>query len=224
MAKRVSKQTDKSIEPIPVTTVPHVVNRVTVGLSSDAPVRPVSNFDDFIEHLDNKTHVYDAFPSFGAYHAFRKGTGIETDGVAPNMRGNRGLMDTTKIEYGDGSWDGVRHVLQYLWTKYMGDKIGNQMVANFVFTVLLNGVEQGWASITKAIREKLGDDAVKDTESIVDGINKIVIDGGAEELKNRINEVRTDITKPTTDGKKPNVWQKILRGLRFALSVITFKK
>ena len=206
----------KTVETIPVTTAPTVVNRVQIGVKSDAQVRD-SEFEAFMSELSKKD-VRSVFPSIVDYHAFRLKTGIDSDGMNHGFLGTKGVLDSVMLEYNDGSWDGIRVVLSYLWTKYLGDKFGNQMMANFVFGILVQGVESGWAAVTKVIREKLGDDAVKDTESIVDGINHIVIGGGAEELKNRINDVRTDINKPSTDGAKPSILQKILRGLRWVFS------
>ena len=213
MAKKVAKA-KRSIEPIPTTTMPYVTANHTV-----APTTPAVTFTDtkakasfyafmtVIGQEDVKTH----FPTAAAYYQFRNETGFSTRGLDTQAH-------DAIAEY-DNAWDGIQNLLENLWDKYLGDKFGSQDAANFVFKLLLKGAEKGWEAVKNFVRRELGDEAVANTETVVNALNDLVSEDGLNSVKADIQAIHDQLNKPVETGKKANFWQKALRFLRI---VVTF--
>ena len=211
----------KRRELIPNTTVPKVVRgkkKVTDTPSvSKAQMPKTADFQAFLKSVE--TANFDTqFPRFADYTDFRF--------ELPISRSLDAELTISSEEYNDG-WSGISDILGVLWDKYLGNKFQSQMLANFVFSLLLSGVEKGWTAIINYVKVQLGEEAAKDTGAVVDGLNLLFTAGGYDKIVNGIMKMRNELNAPVTTATtsvKPNFWQKILRGIKIALSFLTAKK
>lgn len=180
----------------------------------DMPTQ-TADFQAFLKSVE--TENFDVqFPTYAHYTDFRF--------ELPTPRGFVAELDAAPQEYAAG-WNGIGDILAMLWTKYLGDKFQSQELANFVFTLLLSGVEQGWTAIVNYVKSKLGEEAATDTGAVVDGLNQLFTQGGYAQIVDEIKKSRQELNTPVAaTGQKPNFWQKVLRGLRIAFSFLASKK
>ncbi len=176
----------------------------------------VSGYESFIAEIKKK-ELTTVIPNVSDYHQLKVELGI----LPQSLLGVTQVVDKSNYEYLDG-WDGIRSLLSVLWRKFMGDKFKSQELANFVFTLLLQGIESGWKAVTEAIRRKMGAEAVSDVSSIVESINQLTVGGKGEELINDIKQIKEAFKTPTAD-KKPPFWERFLRVVEAVLSVFTKK-
>lgn len=210
----------KKRELVPVTTAPKVVRGKkkkadTPSVANREMPKTTANFDVFVRELSAEN--FDAqFPTFADYTDFRF--------ELPLQRSFDAELSTAPHEFEDG-WEGVSHILAILWEKYLGDKFESQMLANFVFTLLLGGVEKGWTAIIAYVKSKLGEESTGNIGDIVNGLNQLFAEGGYDKIVSEIKQKRDELNAPVANtGVKPTFWQKVLRSLSIVLSMFLPKK
>jgi hypothetical protein len=183
-----------------------------------------TDFETFFNELKQKDFNA-VFPSGYQYASFRTKIFDGTD-----IPQSKDALQITNELF--GGWDGIKHVLEALWGKFLGNKFGSQTLANFVFKLLIGGVEDGWKAIIGFVKKKVGDDVETDVTSIVGSLNEIFVEHKADEIFTQITDIHTqittDINKPTVvegEVKKPGTFLKILRSIGSVLRfVVTLGK
>lgn len=173
-----------------------------------------AHFEPFWTELSAK-ELRDVFPTSFQYKQLRDKTVGKTKDIGEVV---------SELSQG---WTGVQHIVQILWKNYLGDKFGSQMLANFVFRLLLSGVEEGWNAVVKYVKTKLGDDTPDDIASIVQSLNTLFVEHRAteifDEIKALLTSLDTTVNATTTQNgevEKPNIFRKILRGVAWLLKKI----
>ena len=175
----------------------------------------VSEYESFISEMKQKD-LTTVIPNVSDYHRLKEELGILPQSATSSFLQTL-FNDASNDEYSKG-WDGIRSLLSVLWRKFMGDKFKSQELANFVFTLLLQGIESGWKAVTEAIRRKMGDEAVSNVGSIVESINQLTVGGKGQELINDIKQIKEAFKTPPT-ANKPSFWSKLLRVVEAVLRV-----
>ena len=176
----------------------------------------VSEYESFISEMKQKD-LTTVIPNVSDYHRLKEELGILPQSATSSFMQTL-FNDASNDEYSKG-WDGIRSLLSVLWRKFMGDKFKSPELANFVFTLLLQGIESGWKAVTEAIRRKMGDEAISNVGSIVESINQLTVGGKGEELINDIKQIKEAFKTPPTADKKPSFWSKLLRVVEAVLRV-----
>ena len=111
----------------------------------------------------------------------------------------------------------VQKVLKWLWDKYIGGKVNDQIVANTLFEVLLKGVENGAKAIARWLKSK-NNTAVDDMTDVIQTAAEVIQSGKIEDFKNEINDHLADIKKQNevdkNSGKKVGWFRRALNALK----------
>lgn len=107
--------------------------------------------------------------------------------------------------------------LRWLWDKYIANKIGNQMVANLVFGVLVQGIEDGYKAIVSWLCGK-NTHVAEGLEDAIEIAGKVIESGKIEDFRNEINTHLADIKKlnesDAAQGKKVSFFRKMLNAVK----------
>ena len=139
----------------------------------------------------------------------------------------RMMRDTAKGTYSDVMLERVNDVhatkefgsnnmeapLRWLWDKYIGGKIGNQMVAEIIFSVLVQGVENGYKAIINWLRGK-NTHVAEGLEDAIEVAGKVIESGKVADFKNEIS-THLDVIRRLNEGdaaqgKKVGFFRKLL--------------
>ena len=123
-------------------------------------------------------------------------------------------------EYRIGSY-AMQTGLKWLWDKFIAGRIGNQMVANIVFQMLVQGVDDAYKALTNWLRHKNADaaDTLEDTISTVDAVlASDKLENFKDEMGIHLEEVKRLNEVDKAAGKKVKWYRWILNVIKSVLS------
>jgi hypothetical protein len=203
MAKKVSKLTTAKVVALPAT-------KAETHLT-------LPKFEDVYLEVKNG-NIAISREQYAKIRLLKMNRGYEKSALSLNARTQFNDEFAAK-EFGSDAMEGV---LRWLWDKYIDGKVKDPFIAQILFSVLVKGVENAYAALTKWLRSKNVDvaDNIEDTIKLA---TEVAQSGKIEDFKAEINSHVDDIKRLNEEdaiaGKKLNWFRKwILNPLKSIFS------
>jgi hypothetical protein len=146
-----------------------------------------------------------------------------------NAVANRALLDdmSADLAYEDGNWHGLESILRWVWTKFIAPFVKDQMLANFLFTVFVQGVSKALERL-REVAKKYHPSVSEDVVDVMQVVVEVATNGSIDKLKADLEAVKADVATQTaadaSAGKTPSRGRGLWNGFKAFLRLLNIIK